>query len=178
MGTVRDGAERARLGGLRRGPAVATLSLAGCALLPSPTPGPVPVRPVGEAGLGPVDRAVAAVDAQRILKSVEGGAACREGSFAGGRGGGDGWHSLRDFVCPRNGDDRTVYFLFADAFKAAVLATGATSDGEGAESGAASQPIVTDWALRGDRSVGTARLLGVNGPGTLTLYLSVDLVVP
>jgi hypothetical protein len=59
-----------------------------------------------------------------------------------------------------------------------LLGTGAASGSGGGHSGDASEPITTDWNVRGETMVGTSRVLGVNGPGTLTIYVSVDLVTP
>ena len=155
--------------------------LAGCGtLLPSqPTPPPAPGPPFVPAPTpGPADLALQGIDALGILRSVEGGAGCREGTLVGSHGGGDRFHMLQDFTCPRLGNDRNVYFLFVDAYEAALRDIGATVGGRGGESGDANQPIATDWNVRGNASLGTARVIGENGPGTLRLFVSLDLLAP
>ncbi len=116
-----------------------------------------------------------ALDPEEVLRSVPGGRLCKAGSLIGSHG---QWHMIQDYVCPRGGDDRTVYFLFEEAWEVALLGTGATSSGGGGQSGDASEPITTDWNVAGETMVGTSRVLGVNGPGTLTLFVSLDLVTP
>ena len=150
--------------------------IAACSLLPSPTlpPAPVVFEPP-KPPPGPADRALMALDPEAVLRSVPGGRQCRPGTLVGSNG---SYHMIRDYVCPRAGDDRTVYFLFTEAWGPALTGTGATSSGGGGMSGDASQPITTDWNLRGETMTGLSRVLGVNGPGTLTLYVSIDLATP
>ncbi len=151
-------------------------AIAACSLLPGATasPGPVvAVRP--NPPPGPVDKALQTLDPEAVLRSVPGGRMCRSGTLVGSHG---SYHMVRDYTCPRAGDDRTVYFLFTEAWEAALLGTGATSSSGGSAMGEASEPIAADWSLRGETMTGTSRVLGVNGPGTLTLYVSLDLVTP
>ena len=155
--------------------------LAGCGTLrPSaPIPPPAPGQPNAPVPTpGPVDLGLRQIDPFSILRSVDGGAACRQGFLTGSHGGGTRFHALSDFTCPRAGNDRNVYFLFADAYEAALRDAGATVGGSGGESGDASQPIATDWSVRGDTMAGTARVIGDNGPGTLRLFVSLDLLAP
>lgn len=155
--------------------------LAGCGtILPEATTPRPPAVPglLPPATPGPVDVALQAIEPLEVLRAVEGGAACRPGSIPGSRGSGDRFHLVQDFVCPRAGDDRTVYFLFAEAYAAALEAAGATIGGSGGDVGDARGPIVTDWDVRGDASLGTARVAGVDNPGTLVLLVTLDLVIP
>lgn len=151
------------------------LLLAGCGTtLPSRAPTPaVPVAPAPSPG--PIDLALTRIDPLQVLRSVPGGAACRAGTLVGSHG---SFHALSDFTCPRVGDDRNVYFLFADAYEAALRDAGATLGGSGGVTGDAGQPIAKDWTVRGDAWVGTARVIGENGPGTLRLLVSLDLLAP
>jgi hypothetical protein len=151
-------------------------AFAACSLLPSPSQRPAPVvfEPP-DLPPGAADKALQALDPEAVLRSVAGGRQCRAGSLIGSHG---SYHMIRNYVCPRAGDDRTVYFLFTEDWEAALLGTGATSSSGGSSSSDASEPIATDWALAGETMVGTSRVLGVNGPGTLTLFVSLDLVVP
>lgn len=176
MGRGRDRTVRAGAAG-----AIMALAIVGCGtVLPSqPTPPPAPGPPVVPAPPpGPVDLRLFAIDPFQVLRSVEGGAACRQGTLVGGHGGDERFHALSDYTCPRLGDDRTVYFLFVDAYEAALREAGAELPGRGSESGDANQPIATDWDVRGNARVGTARVIGENGPGTLRLYVSLDLLAP
>ena len=150
-------------------------AIAACSPLPSPTRPPAPVVFEPDPPPGAADKALQALDPEVVLRSVAGGRQCRSGSLIGSH---NNYHMVRDYVCPRAGDDRTVYFLFTEAWEAALLGTGATSIGGGGGLSDASEPIVHDWALAGETMVGTSRVLGVNGPGTLTLFVSLDLVVP
>lgn len=176
MGRDRDRTLRAGAAG-----AIMALAIAGCGtVLPSqPTPPPPPGPPFVPAPTpGPVDLRLFGIDPFQVLRSVEGGAACRQGTLAGGHGSDGGFHALSDFTCPRLGNDRNVYFLFVDAYEAALRDAGVELPGRGSESGDASQPIATDWTVRGDARIGTARVIGENGPGTLRLFVSLDLLAP
>ena len=147
-------------------------ALGACSALPSLGPG---VDASSDSPPGASDKALMVLDPEEVLRSVPGGPLCKAGSLIGSHG---QWHMIQDYVCPRAGDDRTVYFLFEEAWEAALLATGATIRGGGGQSGDAGDPITTDWDLAGETLVGTSRVLAVNGPGTLTIYTSVDLVTP
>jgi hypothetical protein len=156
--------------------ALAVMALAACSLLPAPTatPGPVVVVPPGRPP-GPADTALQGLDPEEVLRSVAGGDACRPGTLIGSH---SAYHMLRDYVCPRIGDDRNVYFLFAEAWEASLKETGARMGGGGGAMGALDDPVTQDWTLAGETMAGTSRVLGVNGPGKLTLYVSLDLVTP
>ena len=176
MGKGRDRNLRAGAAG-----AIMALAIAGCGtVLPSqPTPPPTPGPPAVPAPPpGPVDLRLFGIDPFRVLRSVEGGPACRQGTLVGGRVGDDRFHALSDYTCPRLGDDRNVYFLFVDAYEAALRDAGAEVPGRGTVSGDASQPMSTDWDVRGNARFGTARVIGENGPGTLRLFVSLDLLAP
>jgi hypothetical protein len=157
---------------------LAAMTLAGsvaaaCSLLPGPPPTPAPpvvVAPVPSPG--PTDTALMRLDPETVLRSVPGGAACRPGTLVGSHG---DYHLLRSFVCPRVGDDRTVYFTFADAWESALVGTGGAAGSGGGEWGGPTDPLANDWVLDGETRTGTSRVLGVNGPGTLTLFVSLDL---
>lgn len=158
-----------------------TVALAGCGALPGlpTTPPPADGAAQPRPNLGPVDRALEDTDLFSILRGVEGGAACRDGgTLPGSHGGGGRFHTIRDFVCVRVDDDRTVFFLFTDALAAALEPTGATLPGSGGTWNDTRNPLTMDWDVRGDAYVGTARVLAVNGPGTLMLFVSLDLSVP
>ena len=94
-------------------------AIAACSLLPSPTPPPAPAVFVPpDPPPGAADKALQALDPESVLRSVAGGRQCRSGSLIGSHG---NYHMVRDYVCPRAGDDRTVYFLFTEAWESALL---------------------------------------------------------
>ena len=146
-------------------PAVSTLP-------PVPTPAPVAQRPV----LTDRDRGLARFDPAESIKGVAGGQACR---VEGGGGGGDGetFHSESVVICPRAGDDRTIYFLLVDAIEADLRRIG-TVPGRGQSLGVVPEPLSTVWDVRGDAYRGSVRALGVNGLGNISIFVSMDLVVP
>jgi hypothetical protein len=154
-----------------------TLLVAACSGLPSivPTPEsrPVPAAPT----FGPTDRALARLDPEAVMKHVRGGERCRPTPPDGSYGGDDYWHMVAGFSCQRFGNDRDVWFEFADAWGAELEALG-SAGGSGGGSGDPEDPLVADWDIRGETRVGTSRLIGVNGPGTLQILVSMDLVAP
>lgn len=158
--------------------AIAALALASCGLALPGTPAPtlLPTAIVPQQTSGPVDRALEAFDAAGVLGGVKDGAACKPGTLTGSHGGKGRLHALADFVCPRIGDDRTVLFAFTGALEAALRATGAGMDASGATLNDSGDPLAMEWDVRGETMVGTVRVLGVNGPSTLVLYVSLDLV--
>ena len=107
-----------------------------------------------------------------ILASVEGGGACRLGD-GGGSGTDRRIHRSWTVTCPRLGRDRTIYFELRDAIQAALTRI-ATVDGSSGESSDASEPISTVYAFRGNAYIGTVRILGVNGPADLTIFVDLD----
>jgi hypothetical protein len=156
------------------------LVMGGCGLVgPSGVPVPAPDGPaIAVPPPGPVDARLLALDPNAILQSVDGGKACRQGLLQGARGSDEARLLVFDFTCPRAGKDRNVYFLFADALEAAIKETGAEIPSAGSEVGDGSSPLVTDWLLRGQTRVGVARVLGENEPGTLRLFVSIDIFAP
>lgn len=153
------------------------LPVAACSGLPSvvPTPGsrPVPAPPT----FGPTDEALARLNPEAVMKRVRGGERCRRSPPFGSSGGGSDWHMVAGFSCQRFGNDRDVWFEFADAWEAELAALGSLGS-SGGDMGGPEDPLVEDWSVRGETSVGTSRLIGVNGPGTLQIFVSLDLVAP
>ena len=163
--------------GLALGALVAALVAASCDVVSPPpaTPAasPVAFRPV--LGADPVVTALASIDPLTVLRGVEGGAACQPGTIAGGHASDDAIVRTTDLVCQRFGNDRTVYFLFEEAYAAELERAGVTVTGSGREAAGAEDPISTDWSLRGEFVTGTARLIGVNEPGLLHLFVTLDI---
>lgn len=151
------------------------LLLARCDSLTAVIPTPTTFGPVVDPTLGPIDRALEAIDFEAVLRQVDPTHACRPGSLTGSTG---DYHTIRDFTCPRTGDDRTVAFAFTDAVRAAIEGTGASISESGSASGGATEPAFTDWVVRGNGLDGTGRVLMVDGPGTVTMYASLDLTGP
>ncbi|HYO42721.1 MAG TPA: hypothetical protein VES19_05925 [Candidatus Limnocylindrales bacterium] len=157
-----------------------SLALGGCGLVgPSVVALPAAGGPADAVPPpGPVDTRLLALDPNAILQSVDGGKACRQGLLQGARGSDEGQLLLFDFTCPRAGQDRNVYFLFAEALEAALKETGAEIPSAGSAVGDGDAPLVTDWFLRGQTRVGVARVLGENEPGILRLFVSIDIFAP
>ena len=157
------------------------MSAAGCdvvgGLLPSPIPTPAEDGR-GRPPFGPVDTTLTRLDAFAILKHVEGGSLCRQVPPLGGGGGGDHYLSEQAFFCPGLPDNRDVWFLFTDAWELALQGAGVTTGTGGGETGGQADPLVVAWVLRGDNAVGSSRVTGVNTPGGLTIFVSLDLVIP
>jgi len=144
--------------------------------------GSVTATPVSQAPApGPVDAKLFKIQPLAILRSVPGGAACVEGTLGGSSsstGGNGTFHALSDFTCQRVGNDREVYFAFADAYAAALRTAGATVSGGWSSSGDATQPMEQGWDVVGNTRAGAARLIAENGVGTLRLFISLDLRAP
>jgi hypothetical protein len=141
-------------------------------IVPTPESRPVPAAPT----FGPTDLALARLDPEAVMKRVRGGERCRPTPPFGGHGG-DDWHMVAGFSCQRFGNDRDVWFEFADAWEAELAAIGSAGS-SGGDTGGPDDPLVEDWDIRGETRVGTSRLIGVNGPGTLQIFVSLDLVFP
>jgi hypothetical protein len=148
--------------------------MAACAV-PVPTPPSTPL-PVAQAPKGLADQALDQFDLASILASVDPGAVCQLG---GGGGGGteERVHRSWTVICPRPGRDRTIYFDLRDAIQAELIRI-ATVEGSSGDSGDATQPISTVWAIRGNAYIGTVRVLGVNGPADITTFVDLDAAIP
>lgn len=171
---------RAVLRGVALGLLVPALAAAAgaCSLI---TPTPQSVEPVANGPLfGDADRALTRFDPTELLKQVKGGQGCRAaggGTDAGGGSGPDTFHRAWVLTCPRIGDDRTIYFLLSDAIEGELQRI-ATVPGSSHEWGNVPDPLSTVWDIQGNAYLGSMRSLGVNGNGTLSIFLSLDLVAP
>lgn len=167
---------RAVLRGVTLGLLVPTVAaIAGACSLT--VPNPQPVEPVSHRpALGDADRALAQFDPTELIKQLKEGQTCR-GEGGGSSGTDDTLH--RDWVltCPRVGDDRTIYFLVADAIEAELNQI-ATVPGSGAKLGDVPNPLSNVWDIRGNAYLGSMRALGVNGNGSISIFVSLDLIVP
>jgi hypothetical protein len=169
------------------GPAVAacaTLLVAGCAGFPglaSQVPSEPPaVRREAVPTAGPRDAALMRLSPETILRSVEGGDLCRSIGPRGAGGGGDRFSLAEGFACPLIGRDRTLWFLFADAWEAALEeALGSERMSGGGSIGEATESLEEHWLVHGDAMVGSSRVIGTSGAGsTLQLFVMLDLVTP
>ena len=151
---------------------ITALALAGCGSNPPPQTVAPPVVRVEAPTPGPVDEALMRIDPMTVLKSVDQTRACRKGTFLGND---VSYHMLHDLTCPRFGDDRTLGFLFTDAFEAAITATGATISGSTGRADGPQDPAMTEWDIEGDALAGKARVVLVDGPGNVTMLVTMDL---
>ena len=142
----------------------------------APTTPPTTPIPVARVPKGPADDALDRFDLAEIIASVDPGAVCQLDDRGGG-GNEERTHRSWTVVCPRPGRDRTIYFELSDAIQAKLKSI-ATINGSSGESGDASQPITTTWAIRGNAYIGSVRVLGVNGPADITTFIDLDLAIP
>ena len=153
---------------------LAVAATIGACAAPAPTVvvAPAPVR----SSLGDSDRALARFDAEVLLRGVKGGNGCQA---EGGGGGGSDDNVHRDwlFTCPRPGADRTVYFLLSEAIEAELKRI-ATVPAQSKSIRDVPDPLSSVWQIRGEAYRGTVRALGVNGNGTLLIFVDLDLAAP
>ncbi len=143
---------------------------------PQPSSSQVSASPII---LAPAETAFGPFDPVAMVGVVNGGQQCRpteRGRVVTGVG--PAATVQRDWliVCPRSGMDRNVYFLLGDAIDTSLKRR--TTDqisGRHEWPGNSQDPIMSEWTVKADPYVGTIHLVGTNGPGSLSIAVSLDL---
>ena len=164
---------------LRAAHLVATVIVAAVALAcgtPAPSSSQTLASPII---LAAAEAAFGGFDPVAMVGGVNGGQQCRpteRGRVVTGAGPTATVHRDWLIVCPRPVSDRNVYFLLDDAITTSLSRR--TTDQISSRHewpGNSQDPIMSEWTVKAGEYVGTIHLVGTNGPGSLSIAVSLDL---